>query len=296
MNNLVVGIVTFPTNSVILVYSFIKIGIMKNTYLILLILSSFSNLFSQGESSSITFYFEFGKDILTPKSQEELENFIVKTKDKKYNISIFTQCDTTGSVEYNKALSDMRLSKMKTYFKGDNFTIEKAESRGELSEEKASETKKEFQRKAEVSYVIDQARIEEISSEIVETGKADKFAAVLNTADKSKIAPIVLDIQFVGGTAIFLSSAYPEIESLYSFMDKNKTVKAFIRGHVCCSSNMQVSDDRARVVYEYLVKNGIDPKRLTFKGFDNTMPVVFPEVTAEDQQRNRRVDVLFNFE
>jgi flagellar motor protein MotB len=43
-----------------------------------------------------------------------------------------------------------------------------------------------------------------------------------------------------------------------------------------------------------LIKKGIHPDRLDFKGFNRTVPVVYPEVTEEDQQRNRRVDVVFS--
>jgi flagellar motor protein MotB len=56
---------------------------------------------------------------------------------------------------------------------------------------------------------------------------------------------------------------------------------------------MEVSEKRAKAVYDYLTKNEIDSSRLNFKGFSNTIPLIYPEITDEDSQRNRRVDIIF---
>jgi len=103
-----------------------------------------------------------------------------------------------------------------------------------------------------------------------------------------------LDIQFIGGTATILDISQIEVDNLYHFMNENKEFNAFIRGHVCCRVDPILSEQRAEAVYQLLVFKGIDPSRLTHQGFSNTMPVAFPEITAEDQQRNRRVDVVFS--
>ena len=42
-----------------------------------------------------------------------------------------------------------------------------------------------------------------------------------------------------------------------------------------------------------MVRSGIDKSRLSFKGYSNTAPAVFPEKKEEDEQRNRRVDFIF---
>jgi outer membrane protein OmpA-like peptidoglycan-associated protein len=58
-----------------------------------------------------------------------------------------------------------------------------------------------------------------------------------------------------------------------------------------CFDDHNLSVSRALAVYTYLAQKGIDRSRLTFKGFSNTLPVVFPEITDEDRTKNRRVDV-----
>ena len=54
--------------------------------------------------------------------------------------------------------------------------------------------------------------------------------------------------------------------------------------------NKRLSQARANAVREYLIQHGIDPKRLVAVGYGEERPVVFPERTEEDYQKNRRVE------
>ena len=53
--------------------------------------------------------------------------------------------------------------------------------------------------------------------------------------------------------------------------------------------NFRLSDNRARSVMEYILSQGIDPKRISSKGYGETKPVV-PNDTDENRQLNRRVE------
>lgn len=52
--------------------------------------------------------------------------------------------------------------------------------------------------------------------------------------------------------------------------------------------NMRVSEGRAKSVVDYLVSKGISKKRLSYKGWGFTQPVVKGATTEEDHQKNRR--------
>lgn len=52
--------------------------------------------------------------------------------------------------------------------------------------------------------------------------------------------------------------------------------------------NMKVSEGRAKSVVDYLVLKGISKKRLSYKGWGFTQPVVKGATTEEDHQKNRR--------
>lgn len=82
------------------------------------------------------------------------------------------------------------------------------------------------------------------------------------------------------------------LEYLIELMEKNPTWKLHIRGHVCCGPDQKTSAKRAKNVYKYMLKRKIDPSRLSYKGYNDTKPIIFPEKTEEDAHTNRRVDFM----
>ena len=94
------------------------------------------------------------------------------------------------------------------------------------------------------------------------------------------------------------SSTKPNIQYRYildyliEVMRKNPEWKLHIRGHVCCGPDQKISDKRAKNVYKYLLKKKIDSSRLSYKGYSDSKPIVFPEKTDEDAHKNRRVDFM----
>jgi outer membrane protein OmpA-like peptidoglycan-associated protein len=106
--------------------------------------------------------------------------------------------------------------------------------------------------------------------------------------------PINLNIQFVGDQSVYLNeSSILEVVTLLEFLKKNPNKKAFIRGHVCCANDIELSIQRAFAVYNDLLLEGIDASRISYQGFGNTLPIS-PEFNEEMRQLNRRVDVIFS--
>jgi len=84
-----------------------------------------------------------------------------------------------------------------------------------------------------------------------------------------------------------------ELGKLIAFMNNNPNIKIEISGHTDNvgdkKMNQTLSENRAKSVYNYLVANGIDASRLTYKGYGDTQPVV-PNDTPENRQINRRTE------
>jgi outer membrane protein OmpA-like peptidoglycan-associated protein len=106
--------------------------------------------------------------------------------------------------------------------------------------------------------------------------------------------PLVLPIEFVGGTADVRESSKIYMEELLTTLSSNEDLNAHIRGHVCCGNKVSISRKRARVVYHFLIENGVDSSRLSFKGYGNTIPLISPERSGKDRSMNRRVDIIFD--
>ncbi len=85
------------------------------------------------------------------------------------------------------------------------------------------------------------------------------------------------------------------IEELTKFLQENKTVSIAIHGHTdnagSATENMKLSADRAKMVFDLLVLNGIDSKRLSFKGFGATKPIA-SNITEKGKALNRRTEFM----
>jgi len=115
---------------------------------------------------------------------------------------------------------------------------------------------------------------------------------------------VLTTMNFVEGRHVFLRGTEPALKAALEALKSLPSVEVEIQGHVCCADPVQadlvdldtkefkLSYNRAQAVYEYLVKNGIDPKRMTYKGYGGRIRLVFPEKTSGDATKNRRVEFL----
>ena len=84
-----------------------------------------------------------------------------------------------------------------------------------------------------------------------------------------------------------------ELNKLVSFLNLNKTLRIELGGHTDNvgdkKMNLTLSQNRSKSVYDYLIANGIDTKRLTYKGYGDTKPKVKND-TDEHRAMNRRTE------
>jgi outer membrane protein OmpA-like peptidoglycan-associated protein len=73
----------------------------------------------------------------------------------------------------------------------------------------------------------------------------------------------------------------------------NKAVKIEISGHTdnvgTDQANQVLSENRAKAVYQYLIANGIDAGRLSYKGYGETQPIATNDMD-EGRGKNRRTE------
>lgn len=99
---------------------------------------------------------------------------------------------------------------------------------------------------------------------------------------------------FRGGTSFLEKESKPLLEELLEVMKNNPRLKIEIQGHVCCYPNRtnKLSKERAKVVYEYLIDNGIPKSRMRYKDFGGKRPIyAMPEKNEQERIANRRVEI-----
>jgi outer membrane protein OmpA-like peptidoglycan-associated protein len=130
--------------------------------------------------------------------------------------------------------------------------------------------------------------------------KSDENADVLIELEKLSSGKKLLleDIKFEQDSDEFLPIALPALKRLLDFMAVNDEVKIEIQGHVNApdmeNSNkiQKLSEDRAKAVRKFLKNNGIAAERMIAKGFGNTEPLIEKPKKAEEEEANRRVEIM----
>ncbi len=103
---------------------------------------------------------------------------------------------------------------------------------------------------------------------------------------------VLNNIFFDNGRYYLLPESYAELNRLAQYLVNNPGVEIRINGHSDNSGlrfkNQKISELRAREVFEYLIKKGVQNK-MYFKGFGSAQPVADNETEA-GRAKNRRVE------
>jgi OOP family OmpA-OmpF porin len=87
--------------------------------------------------------------------------------------------------------------------------------------------------------------------------------------------------------------SFTELEKIVRFLTENPQISVEIGGHTDntgnAAYNQQLSERRAKSVYNYIISKGISHKRLSARGFGSVKPVASNE-TDSGRQLNRRIE------
>jgi len=202
------------------------------------------------------------------------------------SISIFGYCDDVGRKGYNDTLSTMRADFIKDMLLSANVkdeVINILEGKGKLplSKESSVIEQRNFNRRAEI---------------IVSYTSKSKEKGILS--DKQKVGDkIVLEnILFEVSRHQLLPESYPTLIKLIKVLKEQPEYHIAILGHVCCNppgkdirdfdtGENNLSLARAKVIYEFLIQNGIAAERLSYKGMMANFPL------GKGDKNDRRVEV-----
>ncbi|MDR2009394.1 MAG: OmpA family protein [Bacteroidales bacterium] len=101
------------------------------------------------------------------------------------------------------------------------------------------------------------------------------------------------DIYFATASYEIDKKSYSVLNSFIEFLNENPNISIEIRGHTdntgSLQTNMILSDNRAKAVYNYLINNGINVARLSYKGYGPNIPVASND-TESGRAKNRRTE------
>lgn len=278
----------------------------------------FISLAAMAQKDSSVVYFNFNKYDITSRTQQILEK--IAAIPNKLSVSIYGHTDQLGSCTYNDKLSLQRARAVKNYLtaKGlDASTIKVLKGFGEALPvmNKLDEVSRQANRRVviitEFSIASTDSPVDTTPQAKIQVPKTDTFSTksrkdltekIKDSTTKEGQNIILKNIHFYGGRHIFLPQSYPALMELYNAMKDISTLEIEIHGHICCMDGPRdgldidtgepfLSYNRARAVYEWLVKKGINPKRIKYKGFGHKFPIIPVETSEEERTINRRVEI-----
>jgi len=114
-----------------------------------------------------------------------------------------------------------------------------------------------------------------------------------NTIKKGQTIKIN-NLYFAADSTVIKKNSYDVLNEVYRFLNSNKDIKIEIGGHTnikpphkFCDS---LSDLRAKEVADYLIQKGIEPSRISHKGYGKRKPVINSKSDFASK-KNQRVEI-----
>lgn len=252
-------------------------------------------------TSKLTIYFDNDSYQVLDKYKAVIDSLKQKHKTDSLKITLEGFANKYASKAYNQQLSERRVKNVQEALSPLPITRVMAMGATSLYDEKS--------RRVDIQVTVTEYNIPDSSSykkeTIIEANKRRMLSSrrldITSYSDLELYDKTVLfGVFFKGGTDKMLgSSSIITLRKLLKFLKGYPTRKILITGHICCSEGRDPSTDgrnnrngsntlsldRAIVVYEYLIKNGISKDRLQYEGKAYLEPLDWEET------RNRRVEI-----
>ena len=265
-------------------------------------------------------YFDSNKHEVNKLENSKLQDWIIANNDSKI-VAINGYTDEDGSNGFNDTLAKKRVDFIFNQVKDKVKIREDFKSRS-FGENFNQSTDKSLNRKVTIYYILpkDLVREDEIlgikTETVIEPKKEIEYPEKLTFDNPNgTITEYVLDREFmkkvgqaqVGeklkmdnlnfriNTFIVNPESKGKMFELLLVLQKNPNLKVEIHGHLCCQpiDRVDLSTQRAKSIYNFLVNNDIDKNRLSYKGFGSTIPIYpLPEKDEPQRAANRRVEIL----
>lgn len=125
--------------------------------------------------------------------------------------------------------------------------------------------------------------------------KKEEVKWVRNTVTAKSVNSsfILKNIYFEYDKAVLLPESNKSLNELLEQMNAQPTLKIKIKGHTSTEGdsayNLKLSQNRAKAVRAYLVKNGVEAPRIQYQGYGETVPIG-PNDSEDNRAINRRVE------
>lgn len=261
----------------------------KGCVLILLCLSLFISAANAQKKKIKSFFFDTDVNTLDDRQREIFSQFVSEMDSTDIiSISILGYCDDRGRKGYNDRLSVARANHLKILLEEQGVIASKiglliGKGKINLTETKNISKQRTYNRRVDL---------------VIEYVKKSFNSAKSILPDTLKIGDKIIleNILFENSRSVLLEESIPVLERITDIIKEKKRYSIAILGHICCNppgrdvkdletGEYNLSQARAKIIYDYLIYRGVDKKRLTYKGMMADFPL------GKGEKNDRRVEL-----
>lgn len=272
---------------------------MRFSFLLLIALGfTTSSLLAQEQKV----YFESNSFQLTETQKATLTSLFSSEEEVKISLTVDGFCDDIGSDESNQILSQKRADEVTSFLQNElQLVVSNSVGKGEIPLPGNTQSPDEIRKTNRVVRINYSKEMVEVTIASVEKKPTQTNYKTFSDELKKGDRIIVNNLIFMGSLTYFQSpeEAEAELEKIIAYLNSHPTTKIEIQGHVCCisksfkdaydrnSKKNNLSETRAKTIYDYFIEKGIAAARMTHKGYGRQFPI-----PGGDEHDNKRVEIL----
>jgi outer membrane protein OmpA-like peptidoglycan-associated protein len=251
---------------------------------------------AQSHYDTLVLHFAFNSAELRPSETDRLIHFLhTPVMDTLF---IIGYTDTTGTVTYNNRLSRLRAKMTARYIQGLTPSRLSVSAKGKLDPIPGDDS---LSRR-----VLVIAPVKEVGRQRDAAIAADRHPVAASNPHSDTISDLhpdtvisLSDINFDEDTPNLTAASRlmlpGYIQRLRRYKGDSLEVDGYCNSLTPITSTkdplFQLSIKRAKLIYDFLIEDGFDPARLSYKGMGNTSPRNPHPVTSEEARANMRVEI-----
>ena len=248
-----------------------------------------ATLHAQEDEQQFSLYFKNDQALLTKQHVLILDSIQKLPNKDELDVHIKGYTNSIGNADYNLKLSHKRAENVTSKLR--DFTIISSQGYGELE----SDAKKN--RRVDIFIHHKKDHIPEEGEIVIKPLKevAPAYSKAFKEGDKITIEGIM----FYQDRDVMMNESRESLNNLVTFLKQNPNITFKLLGHICCgdpnnpgrdfrnirTGKNNLSEARAKSVYNYLTKKGINKNRMSYKG------MAFRQPLGKNSTDDRRVEI-----
>lgn len=243
-------------------------------------------------------YFDFDKFEIRDDQQKVLHKFMATIDTTRVeSVQIFGYCDDRGKDAYNFDLSTKRANTIRDTLLLNgikNKIIVSIEGKGSIliDEDLESNIPEVRSKNRRVDVLVNFKPL--VKEKRTIPGDYTSLRKDVIVGDKITLNKVLFD----RGSSKLTTSAKKELDKIALKLHRFPKIELEVQGHICCTPSFQkeaidkgtkkreLSVNRAKAVYKYLISRRVNEKRLIYNGYGNTKPL------GRGTDEDRRVELI----